>query len=149
MKENVFTRNPNGKIAALMICAVIFSVTYFLCNTLFPNTYVYEWMARNHYGYAWVFPLIMIIFDKNIIACCSFGGFLAGMGIGQKLGDFLKAEGLKKVTPDMDPGRIEYLTDHKGVFICAAAGLIGTGIGIAITVILYIRRRRVNKLSTA
>lgn len=150
MKENIFTRNPGGKVAALLICAAAYGIAYIVCEEILRHVYVFEWMAHNNYVYTWIFPLIMIIFDKNIVAYCASFGNLGGMFIGQYLGDFICALRMKQITPGMEetnPGLYWSLRSHYGVFIWGFTLLICTGAGIVITIVR--NRRGLNGLSTA
>lgn len=154
MKENIFTRNPGGKIAALLVCAAMYGITYIICEEFLFNVYVFEWMAHNNYVYTWIFPLLMIILDKTPVAYFASAGNLIGMFVGQYLGDFIQLQRMKQITPGMEetnPGLYWSLNTHYGVFIWGITFLICIGIGIAVTVIMNVKRKRrgLNELSTA
>ncbi|MBD5128526.1 MAG: hypothetical protein HDT43_01155 [Ruminococcaceae bacterium] len=139
---NIFTRNLKNKAAALIIGVVVFGVLYLLSRTVLESVYLFEWTSRNLYCYVWVLAAALIVFDKLIVSYSVTLGNLLGVVIGQYLGDFIKAQRVKEITPETTPDMVHELSMHYGAGIWAITVLACLAVGITVQIITNKRRKR-------
>lgn len=140
--DNIFTRNLKNKLIALTAAAAVFGVLYLISMTLLNKVYLFEWTARNLYCYVWVAVAVLIVLDKLRIAYAVTLGNLLGVIIGQYLGDLIKAQRVKQITPETTPDMTYELSTHYGVNIWAITIIVCAAAGIAAQVISSKRRKR-------
>lgn len=140
--SNIFTRNIRNKIIAFAVCIVVYMGLQLLSSTALNNIYTFEWMARNNYCYTWVPVIVLIIFDKTLMAYFITGGNLVGAIIGELLGSYLRKQRMSGITSDMDSGEVMLRSYHHGVFIWAVTLLIFIAVGLVLSIILRIRRNQ-------
>lgn len=110
-----------------------------LSRTLLRDIYLFEWASEDgRYLLVWIPVAVLILAGQYWVSSALAVGDLAGIVIGQLLGDGIAAWNSAKITPDMDAGAIYQLQTHYGAFILLAVLLIFLTAGIA----LQVRQRK-------
>ena len=138
---NIITQNPRSKVTAMTAAVIIFGGLYALSRTLLQNVYLFEWTSRNLYLYIWIPALILAVLNKTAVSYAITLGNLAGVVIGQLLGDFIISQNAKLITPETTPDMEYYLTYHQGAFIWIITVLAFTVLGIVLKIVLSVRKR--------
>lgn len=138
---NILTQNPRSRVTAMTAAVVVFGGLYALARTLLQDVYLFEWTSRNLYLYIWIPALILAVLNKTAVSYAITLGNLAGVVIGQLLGDFIISQNAKLITPETTPDREYYLTTHQGAFIWIITVLAFTAVGIALQIVSSVRKR--------
>lgn len=140
---NISAQNPRNRIAAMAAVIVIFGGSYALSRTLLSGVYLFEWTARRLYLLIWIPALILAALNKTAVSYGITVGSLAGVVIGQLLGDFIISQNAKLITPDTSPDLVYRLTTHQGVPIWLITTLVFTAVGIVLQITSSRRKRSV------
>ncbi len=133
-------QDPKSRITAAAAVAVVFGGLYALSRTLMQNVYLFEWTARNLYFFFWIPALVLALFGKTVISNAITFGNLAGVIIGQLLGDFIVSQNAKLITPDTTPDREYLLLSHPGSFIWIITVLVFAAVGIVLQIVSSSRK---------
>lgn len=139
--NNIFTRNLKNKAITLIASAAVFGILYLLSMTLLNKVYLFEWTARNLYCYVWAIAAVLIVFDKLIVSYFVTFGNLIGILIGQFLGDFIRSQRMKLITPETTSDVEYFLSYHYGAFIWAITILVCLAAGIVAQIISSRRKK--------
>lgn len=134
--SNIITRNLKHKTIAAIAAAAVFGGLYLLSMTLLNRVYLFEWTARNLYCYVWAAVAVLIVLDKLTVAYAVTLGNLAGVIIGQLLGDFIVSERAKLITHDTSAEMAYLLSSHDGTMIWGIVLVFFTAAGFAAQIIL-------------
>lgn len=138
---NILTQNPRSRVTAMTAALVVFGGLCALSRTLLYGVYLFEWTSRELYLYIWIPALILAALNKTAVSYAITLGNLAGVVIGQLLGDLIISQNAKLITPDT-PSDIEYyLTTHQGAFIWIITVLAFTAVGIVLQIISSVHKR--------
>lgn len=138
---NILTQNPRSRVTAMTAAVVVFGGLYALSRTLLYDVYLFEWTSRGLYLYIWIPALILAALNKNAVSYAITLGNLAGVVIGQILGDFIILQNAKLITPDTTPDREYLLTSHQGAFIWVITVFVFTAAGIVLQIVSSVRKR--------
>ena len=138
---NIITQNPRSRVPAMTAALVVFGGLYALSRTLLQDVYLFEWTSRELYLYIWIPALILAVLNKTAVSYAITLGNLAGVIIGQLLGDFIISQNAKLITPDTTPDREYFLTLHQGVPIWVITALAFTALGIVLQIISSVHKR--------
>ena len=139
--SNIITRNLKNKAVAAIAAAAVFGGLYLISMTVLNGVYLFEWTARNLYCYVWVAVAVLIVLDKLYAAYTVTLGNLAGVVIGQLLGDFIASERAKLITPDTSAEMSYILSSHDGATRWAVVLVFFTAAGIAAQIISSKRKK--------
>lgn len=123
-------------LTTFMHCILIlltFYILFYLSHTVF-TLYLFIWTAHNNYLYLWVICVILTIFRKPLVAYSITVGNVAGVIIGQYLGDYIQAVRSAKITDTMSVEMIYYLENHYGAFIWLLVILVSIAVGILLQI---------------
>lgn len=147
--KNIFTRNLKNKGITLAVGVVVYLGLQILSMTLLNSVYTFEWMGRNLYCYTWVLALVLIVFDKTVMAYFVTFGTLIGTAVGEILGNYIRDWQMNHITPDMTEIDIMMIrSSHQGVFIWGIILLSSIAVGI-IAEIIRGRRGKLGKPAAA
>lgn len=138
---NIITQNPRSRVTAMTAAVIIFGGLYALSRTLLYDVYLFEWTSRELFLYIWIPALILAVLNKTAVSYAITLGNLAGVVIGQLLGDFIKLQNAKLITPDTTPDREYLLTTHQGVPIWVITVLMFTAAGIVLQIVSSVHKR--------
>lgn len=131
------------KIKHILIQQYIFFLTYMFSKLFFPGVYVFQWTSGRYYVYLWLVVLILTWIGQKHIAYSITIANIAGVFIGQYLGDYMVAINEAKITPTMDAQKVYMLTRHRGVYIWMFCVLLSILIGMGIKPLQdFIRSKR-------
>lgn len=99
-----------------LITMLPFVIIYTVTKVFFEDVYLLEWLARHWYCGLWIISIITVFFDFKLSLVVSYGNVIA-IGLGQILGDAIRAYNIALITPDMSVDRQSYLHLHYGVLI--------------------------------
>ena len=133
--SNIFTRNLKNKTIALIASAAVFGILYLLSMTLLNKVYLFKWAAHNLYCYEWAIAAVLIVFDKLIVSYFVTFGNLVGILIGQLLGDLIRSQRMKLITPETTSNEEYFLSYHYGALIWMITILVCLAAGIAAQII--------------
>lgn len=108
----------------LLISAALYGGLYLLSRTCLREMYLFEWTARNNYLYLWVGSLLLLLCGRELLSLSLTVGNIAGILVGQIVGDWLRARNIAKVTPEMDPAMKAQLYHHPGFELWLATVLV-------------------------
>lgn len=120
------------KILHFCCTALAFWTLYYLSLVIFQRLYVFEWTAVNNYLYLWAVAFILILFNRTAISYCITFGNIAGILVGQFLGDALQAANMSKITETSTVEEIHHLSLHYGVFIWLSVVLLFVVSGVLV-----------------
>ncbi|MDO5726051.1 MAG: hypothetical protein Q4P29_07140 [Tissierellia bacterium] len=100
------------RYAALLLLP--FLILFIISKTLLKDLYLFEWTSRHLYLYIWVLVLAFVLTDNKILAKAIVYGNIAGIIIGQFLGDFIRNQNISKITSDMNAEQIYRMHKHPG-----------------------------------
>ena len=115
-----------------IITIIIFTALYLASKTVLSQLYLFEWTARHHYLYIWIFSIILLYCKKFIISFSITFGNLFGLLIGQFFGDFIRYKNILKITAAMSSEQKDSLYHHPGVEYWITTIIIFTIIGILV-----------------
>lgn len=138
---NVLTQNTKNRLAAMTAAVIAFGGLYALSRTLLRDVYLFEWTSRGLYYFIWMPALILAVFNKTAVSYAVTVGNLAGVIIGQLLGDLIVSHNEKLITPEMTPDRIYYLSSHQGAVIWIITVLAFTAAGIVLQIVSSLHKR--------
>lgn len=141
-----FLRKLNDRRIAFFVCAAVYLVFGFISRTALKDVYTVEWAAHNLYGYTWVTVLAFLIFDNTLPAYFITFGSIAGAFIGEVLGNYILQRNISRIASDMSELEVSYiLNTHQGWFIWSVTVFISFVVGVTLSIILSVRRKRVKK----
>ena len=146
--NSFFMRNIKNKSITFAVCIGIYIVLQLLSSTILNDIYTFEWMARNLYCYTWLPVIVLIVFNKTLMAYFITIGNLVGTIIGELLGSFLREKKMSEITSDMNGSEIALRSYHQGVFIWLITLLIFFLVGLVLSIILSILKKRNHTAST-
>lgn len=114
------------------ITIIIFATLYFTSKTVFAKLYLFQWTARHHYLYVWIFSIILLYYKKHIVSFSITFGNLCGILIGQFLGDYIQHKNILKITTAMSSEQKYSLYHHPGVEYWIITIIIFTMFGILV-----------------
>lgn len=121
------------------ITVIIFAALYLLSKTVLSQLYLFEWTARHHYLYIWIFSIILLYCKKSIISFSITFGNLFGILIGQFFGDYVRYKNILKITAAMSSEQKDSLYHHPGVEYWIITIIIFTIVGILVNKRRYVR----------
>lgn len=121
------------------ITIIIFAALYLLSKTVLSQLYLFEWTARHHYLYVWMFSIILLYCKKSIISFSITCGNLFGILIGQFFGDYIRYKNILKITAVMSSEQKDSLYHHPGVEYWIITIIIFTILGILVNKRRYVR----------
>lgn len=130
---------PHYNKKAYFITIIIFAALYLLSKTVLSKLYLFQWTARHHYLYIWVFSMILLYCKKDIVSFSITFGNLFGILIGQFLGDYIKYKNILKITAEMSLEQKYSLYHHPGVEYWIITIIIFTMVGILANKRRYVR----------
>lgn len=111
------TRRFQNKYICLIFSILMFICIRFFSNHIFIDSYM-SYFARWNYYWMILIPIVLfIVVNKTNIAYAISFGNVAGLLIGQLLGDLLLYVNSYFVSSDMRPGEVEFLKTNQGIFI--------------------------------
>lgn len=123
-------------LTSLIHCFIIltaFYTLYYLSYTVF-TFYLFIWTADNNYLYLWIIAILLVILKKPFAAYSITAGNIAGVIIGQYLGDYIYAVRSAKITDTMSAEMIHHLSNHHGAFIWLLVVLLSIAAGILLQI---------------
>lgn len=114
------------------ITIIIFAALYLLSETVLSKLYLFQWTARHHYLYIWIFSIILLYCKKYIVSFSITFGNLFGIVIGQFFGDYIRYKNVLKITAEMPSEQRYSLYHHPGVEYWIITIIIFTMIGILV-----------------
>lgn len=115
------------------IILLTFYILFYLSHTVL-TLYLFIWAAHNNYLYLWVIAVILAIFQKPSVAYSITAGNVAGVIIGQYLGDYIQAVRSAKITDTMSAEMIHHLSNHHGALIWLIVILVSIAVGILLQI---------------
>ena len=124
---------------------VVFALLCLLGRTWLKNLYLFEWTARHNYLYLWAAVLVLALLGESILAWSITAGNLAGVVLGQCLGDVLVAQKVAKLPPDASDSAVYQAHYHHGVWIwlCVVFAFFVAGVLVSVW-----QRRKQDKVSS-
>lgn len=119
-----------------LFTAIVFGGLDFASKTFLDDLYLFQWTAKHHYLYIWIFSAILIYYRKPIISFAITFGNLFGILLGQFLGGYIQSRNILKITMDMSLEQRYLLYHHPGVEYWIATVVIFTIVGT----LLHIRK---------
>lgn len=120
------------KLASCAVVAAAFGLLYLLSMTVWKDVYLFEWTAWHKYLYIWAVALAFGAGGLTTVAYSVTLGNLAGILLGQFLGDFLVAQKVAKLPPNAGNAEVYLANYHHGAFIWAATVLAFFLIGLTV-----------------
>lgn len=108
------------KLVCLLTTVLLFLPLYGLSATALQDLYLFEWTARHKYIGLWAIALVFLLLGKLFLTYAVALGNLTGILAGQFLGDWLRAQSIQKITPDMNAETVYHMYHHPGVEIWLA-----------------------------
>lgn len=143
MNASIFKRNLKARLIALVVCVAAYVVMWSLSANALNDIYVFKWMARHSsYIFGAVIAVLLIFFDKSLIAYFSTFGTACGSVVGQYLGDHLRAKNVALITPDMSAQQQHLMSEHNGVFIMWGVWFGFLVLGVILNVIIGFKKKR-------
>jgi len=139
--DNIFTRNIKNKIITFAVCIGVYIALQLLSSTILNGIYTFEWMARNLYCYTWLPVIVLIVFNKTLMAYFITIGNLIGTIIGELLGSCLREQRMSGITSDMNGSEIALRSYHHGVSIWLITIIAFVVVGIIVNIILSKRSK--------
>ena len=121
------------------ITIIIFAALSLVSQTVLSKLYLFEWTARHHYLYVWIFSIILLYFKKSIISFSITCGNLFGILIGQFFGDYIRYKNILKITASMSSEQKDSLYHHPGVEYWIITIIIFTILGILVNKRRHVR----------
>lgn len=143
-----FKKNFQRRLIAFFVCIGTYIILQLLSSTLLNDIYIFEWMARNLYCYTWLPAIVLVVFNQTITAYFITAGNLTGTIIGELLGDYLREQRMSGITSDMDASEVALRSYHHGVLIWLIVLLIFTVLGVVLSVVLRVSKKR-NRANSA
>lgn len=117
LKTRTKMRCKTENARPVVTTAVVFGLLYILSRTLLANVYLFEWTARHYYLLLWVAALALGFSKAKILSYSITLGNLVGLVIGQLLGDFIVAQRVAQLPPDVGGSTQYWANYHHGVLI--------------------------------
>lgn len=130
--------HSSKKLVCLLTTALLFLILYGLSMTALQDFYLFEWTARHKYIGLWAIALVLLLLGKLFLAYAVALGNLAGILTGQFLGDWLRAQSIQKITPDMNAETVYRMYHHPGVEIWLAV----VALFVLASALLHLARKR-------
>lgn len=109
--------NWRWKTFFIIITLLIYLSLYYVSIKYLSDLYWLEWTRRHRYVWTWVFAIGFILGNRIFISFSITVGNLAGVIIGQHLGDRIQAYTISQIVPGMDAETVYHLHDHPGIEI--------------------------------
>lgn len=122
------------QLVCLLTTAFLFLALYGLSMTTLQDFYLFEWTARHKYIGLWAVALLFLLMGKLFLSYAVALGILAG----QFLGDWLRAQSIQKITPDMNAETVYHMYHHPGVEIWLAV----VALFVLVSILLHLARRK-------
>lgn len=128
------------------ICGVIevliFSTVFLLGYTIFSGEYLFGWAIHNwkFYLILSVIPLLLLLFNKQLVSVSISAGIVLGLFIGNYLGAFIRKLNMAKVVEGMTNQEKARLHLNHGFSIWIVIILLSIIIGVIVQTIISKRR---------
>ncbi len=151
MNLSIIERYPKfKKIIALLVCIAAYVVMKILSSTVLGEVYIFKWMSQNRsFFFGAVIAIIPILFNKPLIACfATLGTFFGGVS-GQLIGDYIYDKNVAMITPDMTVEQQAHLSYHRGFAILGCVWFGFLALGVVLSVIIGLVKKRKAKNAAA